>query len=109
MAGQPNDAWRRGKTLPRPVPFGAALTVARRQCRELERLAADSRRRRRVPRGEEAPGRRNVVTPDLSHEQRLDRLAEIAVGIGLRLVPGQELVVSAPIEAVPLTRRTHAR
>ena len=45
------------------------------------------------------------MTPHLSHEQRLDRLAEIAVGIGLRLVRGQELVVSAPIEAVPLTRR----
>lgn len=45
------------------------------------------------------------MTLDLSHEQRLDRLAEIAVRIGLRLTPAQELVVSAPIEAVPLTRR----
>lgn len=43
--------------------------------------------------------------PDLSHERRLDRLAEIAVQVGLRLAPGQELVMSAPIEALPLARR----
>ena len=46
----------------------------------------------------------NVATK-LSHEQRLDRLAEIAVKVGLRLALGQELVVSAPIEALPLVRR----
>ena len=40
-----------------------------------------------------------------SHEQRLDRLAEIAVPVGLRLAPGQELVMNAPIEALPLARR----
>ena len=37
--------------------------------------------------------------------QRLDRLAEIAVRVGLRVAAGQELVISAPIEALPLTRR----
>ena len=47
----------------------------------------------------------NMVAPDLSHQQRLDRLAEIAVLIGLRLAPGQELVTSAPIEALPLVHR----
>jgi aminopeptidase len=41
----------------------------------------------------------------LSHDQRLDRLAEIAVQVGLRLASGQELVISAPIEALPLVRR----
>jgi aminopeptidase len=41
----------------------------------------------------------------LSHDQRLDRLAEIAVHVGIRLALGQELVISAPIEALPLVRR----
>ncbi|WP_336760428.1 aminopeptidase [Asaia sp. VD9] len=36
---------------------------------------------------------------------RLDRLGEVAVRIGLNLQPGQELVVSAPLEAVALVRR----
>ncbi len=43
--------------------------------------------------------------PKLLHEQRLERLAEIAVQVGLSLVPGQELVISAPIESLPLVRR----
>lgn len=47
----------------------------------------------------------DIVAPDLSHEQRLDRLAEIAVRVGLHLARGQELVISAPIEALPLARR----
>ncbi|HEX9144921.1 MAG TPA: aminopeptidase [Candidatus Binatia bacterium] len=47
----------------------------------------------------------DIVAPNLSHEQRLDRLAEIAIQVGLRLAPGQELVISAPIEALPLARR----
>ena len=42
---------------------------------------------------------------DLSFDARLDRLAEVAVGVGLGLTPGQELVVTAPIEALDLTRR----
>lgn len=41
----------------------------------------------------------------LSFTQRLDRLGEVAVRIGLNLQPGQELVISAPLEAVPLVRR----
>ena len=44
-------------------------------------------------------------TPVLSHEERLDRLAEVAVRVGLGLAPGQELVMTAPIEALPLARR----
>jgi aminopeptidase len=45
----------------------------------------------------------NIHTSTL--ESRLDRLAEVAVTVGLGLAPGQELVVTAPVEAVPLARR----
>ena len=38
------------------------------------------------------------------HQTRLDRMAEIAVNIGLGLVPGQDLIVRAPVEALPLAR-----
>jgi aminopeptidase len=41
----------------------------------------------------------------LSHEVRLDRLAEVAVRVGLGLSPGQELVMTAPLESLPLARR----
>jgi aminopeptidase len=41
-------------------------------------------------------------------EERLDRLAEIAIKIGLGLRKGQELVVTAPVEALPLVRRITA-
>jgi aminopeptidase len=42
---------------------------------------------------------------NLSHEDRLDRLAEIAVRTGLGLQPGQEVVLTAPLLAMPLVRR----
>lgn len=38
-------------------------------------------------------------------EYHLDRLANIAVQVGLGLQEGQELVITAPIEAVPLARK----
>ena len=41
----------------------------------------------------------------LSHEERLDRLAQVAVRVGLGLKPGQEVVMTAPLEALPLVRR----
>jgi len=45
----------------------------------------------------------------LTFDQKLDRLAEVAVRVGLGLgaknAPGQELVMSASIEALPLVRR----
>jgi aminopeptidase len=41
-------------------------------------------------------------------EQRLDRLAEVAIRVGLQLQKGQELVLTAPIEALPLVRRITA-
>ncbi len=36
---------------------------------------------------------------------KLDRLAEVAVRVGLGLAAGQELVMTAPLEALPLARR----
>lgn len=42
--------------------------------------------------------------PTLSHAARLDRLAALAIGTGLALAPGQELVMTAPLEALPLAR-----
>jgi len=45
---------------------------------------------------------------NLSHDDYLDRLAQFAVHVGLGLQRGQELVMTAPIEALPLVRRiTH--
>ncbi len=41
----------------------------------------------------------------LTFEEKLDRLAEVAVKIGLGLQPGQEMLMSAPIDALPLVRR----
>jgi aminopeptidase len=38
-------------------------------------------------------------------EDKLDRLAEVAVRVGLGLREGQELVLTAPIDALPLVRR----
>ncbi|MEQ1886746.1 MAG: aminopeptidase [Bryobacteraceae bacterium] len=38
-------------------------------------------------------------------EQHLDRLAEVAIGAGLGLKAGQELVITATLDAVPLVRR----
>ncbi|MGF9761480.1 aminopeptidase [Microvirga sp. 0TCS3.31] len=40
-----------------------------------------------------------------SHAQLLDRMAEVAVRVGLGLKPGQELVLTAPLEAIDLVRR----
>jgi aminopeptidase len=39
---------------------------------------------------------------------KLDRLAEVAVRVGLNLQPGQDLVMTAPVEALPLVRRIAA-
>jgi aminopeptidase len=41
-------------------------------------------------------------TPEFG--RKLDRLAEVAVHAGLGLAPGQELVVTATVEAIPLAR-----
>ena len=41
----------------------------------------------------------------LPFDHKLDRLAEVAVRVGAGLQPDQELVITAPIDAVPLVRR----
>ncbi len=41
----------------------------------------------------------------LTFEQKLDRLAHVAVHVGLGLLPGQEVVLTAPVETLPLVRR----
>lgn len=46
------------------------------------------------------PSHANLIDPE-----RIDRLAEVAVRIGLGLQPGQDLILTAPITAVPLVRR----
>ncbi|WP_336490567.1 aminopeptidase [Methylobacterium nigriterrae] len=43
-------------------------------------------------------------TAGSSFAERLDRLAEVAVRVGLNLQPGQELVMTAPLDALPLSR-----
>jgi aminopeptidase len=46
-----------------------------------------------------------VATEHLLHEQKLDLLAEVAIQVGLGLKSGQELVMTASIDALPLARR----
>jgi aminopeptidase len=46
-----------------------------------------------------------LETTVLSHEQKLDRLAEVAIRVGLGLAPGQELVMTATLDTLPLVRR----
>lgn len=45
------------------------------------------------------------VPSPFSHEQLLDRLGEVAVRVGLNIKPGQQLLITAPLDAVPLVRR----
>ncbi len=44
-----------------------------------------------------------------SFSERLDRLAEVAVKVGLGLRPGQELILTAPLESVGLARAITAQ
>ncbi|HEY9216391.1 MAG TPA: aminopeptidase [Ancylobacter sp.] len=46
-----------------------------------------------------------VPVEALTHDERLDRLGQVAVEVGLGLRAGQELVITASIEALPLVRR----
>ena len=41
---------------------------------------------------------------DIIDHQKLDRLAEVAVKTGVNLQPGQDLVLTAPVDALPLVR-----
>jgi aminopeptidase len=46
---------------------------------------------------------RNLSTP--IDPVKLDRLAEVAIKVGLQLAPGQDLLITAPVAALPLVRR----
>ena len=46
-----------------------------------------------------------VTAEERTHEQKLDLLAEVAVRVGLGLQAGQELVMTASLDALPLARR----
>jgi aminopeptidase len=46
-----------------------------------------------------------TVAQALTFEQKLDQLARVAIEVGLGLNSGQELVMTAPLDAVPLARR----
>lgn len=48
------------------------------------------------------------MTTDPVSTEALDKLAEVAVRVGLNLQEGQDLVVTAPVEALPLVRRITA-
>jgi aminopeptidase len=45
------------------------------------------------------------AAPARNHEQKLDRLAEVAIRVGLGLRRGQELVMTAALDTLPLVRR----
>src|SRR5580658_392095 len=45
------------------------------------------------------------VAAERTQEQKLDLLAQVAVRVGLGLQTGQELVMTAPLDALPLARR----
>lgn len=46
-----------------------------------------------------------ATTRNDAHEARLDRLARVAIEVGLGLARGQELLITASLDALPLTRR----
>jgi aminopeptidase len=48
---------------------------------------------------------KTLVMDQPTLDEKLDQLAEVAVKVGLGLQPGQELVMTAPVEAMPLARR----
>jgi aminopeptidase len=47
----------------------------------------------------------SIPRSTITQDARLDRLAMLAIRTGLGLAPGQELVMTAPVEALPLARR----
>lgn len=49
-----------------------------------------------------------MPTSSFTHDQLLDRLAEVSVRTGLNITPGQQLIITAGLEAVPLIRRITA-
>ena len=56
-------------------------------------------------RGDERMSMAAVKAEERTHEQKLDLLAEVAVRVGLGLRAGQEVVMTASLDALPLARR----
>jgi aminopeptidase len=50
-------------------------------------------------------GERSAHATARTHEEKLDLLAQVAVQVGLGLKRGQELLMTAPLDALPLVRR----
>ena len=48
---------------------------------------------------------KNEAQTHIVDPEGIDKLAELAVKVGLGLQPGQDLLLTAPIEALPLVRR----
>jgi aminopeptidase len=46
-----------------------------------------------------------TVAQELTFEQKLDQLGRVAIEVGLGLKPGQELLMTASLDAAPLARR----
>jgi aminopeptidase len=46
-----------------------------------------------------------ITTEEVTFEQKLDQLAKVAIEVGLGLRSGQELVMTAPLDALALARR----
>ena len=46
-----------------------------------------------------------TATRNEAHEARLDRLARVAIEVGLGLAEGQQLLITASLDALPLVRR----
>jgi aminopeptidase len=46
-----------------------------------------------------------TLSQPLTHAQKLDQLAEVAVRVGLGLAKGQQLLITASLDALPLVRR----
>jgi aminopeptidase len=46
-----------------------------------------------------------MIAAERTHEQKLELLAEVAIRVGLGLKAGQELVMTASLDALPLARR----
>ena len=47
----------------------------------------------------------NLTIATAGHERKLNQLAEVAIRVGLGLAPGQELVMTASLDALPLARK----
>ena len=51
--------------------------------------------------------RHSPIEVAMTHEELLDRYAQLAVRSGLNLQKGQQLLITAPLDAVPLVRAHH--